>query len=95
MVAAEASRSGPRQKLRGSQAASVVSEADIHAENPVIIGLISMITGLTDLADIQNVYRKLWLRGMDLLSADHRKALQNPAIISLFAKEKDPVRKIR
>ena len=78
---------------RRTQEASVVSEAGIRAENPVIIGLISMFTGLTTLEDIERVYRQLWSRGLDILSADHSKALQNTAIIRLFENTEDQVAK--
>lgn len=74
---------------RGLQWASDISEADIRAENPVFIGLISMLTGLTDLEDIQRVYRQLWLRGREILTVGQAQTLQNPAIISLLKKAGD------
>jgi hypothetical protein len=67
---AKAQASKPQTETRGLQGASIVSEADIRAENPVIIGLISMITGLTDLESIEKVYRQCWLHGTELLSND-------------------------
>jgi hypothetical protein len=82
-----------RQGLgRGLQGASVISEAGIRAENPVFIGLISMVTGLTNLEDIQRVYRQLWLQGKAILASGEGQALQNPAIISLLQKAEDPGR---
>jgi hypothetical protein len=77
------------QAARGLQEASVISEADIRAENPVFIGLISMVTGLTDLEDIQRVYRQLWMRGKEILAAGEARTLQNSAIISLLKKMDD------
>ena len=80
---------GPGRRLQG---ASVISEADIRAENPVFIGLISMVTGLTNLEDIQRVYRQLWLQGKAILASGEGPALQNPGIISLLQKAEDPGR---
>ena len=79
-------------RSRRPQTASVIPKADVRAENPVIIGLISMLTGLTTLEEIERVYRQLWLQGMNILSANHAQALQNPAIMSLFEKEEDQAR---
>ena len=42
-------------------------EADMHLENPLFIGLISMLTGSTDLEEIQAVGRKLYQRGCNIL----------------------------
>ena len=72
------------ETTRQPQAASGVSQTGIRAEHPVIIGLISMFTGLTALEDIEGAYRRLWERGMDILSSDRSKALQNTATIRLF-----------
>ncbi len=80
---------GASKPGRGLQWASDISEADIRAENPVFIGLISMVTGLTDLEDIQRVYRQLWLRGREILAAGEARALQNPALISILDKAED------
>jgi hypothetical protein len=77
------------QPGRGLQGASDISEADIRTENPVFVGLISMVTGLTDLEDIQRVYRQLWLRGKEILAAGEARALQNPAIISMLENAED------
>jgi hypothetical protein len=77
------------QPGRGLQRASDISEADIRTENPVFVGLISMVTGLTDLEDIQRVYRQLWLRGKEILAAGEARALQNPAIIRMLEKAED------
>ena len=71
-------------EARRPQAASVISEADIRSENPAIIGLISMVTGLTSLEDIERVYRQLWLRGKQILSMGQTQEPSNGAIISLF-----------
>jgi hypothetical protein len=65
------------------------SEADIHAENPVIIGLISMLTGSTNLDDIEPVYRQLWLRGLKILSTGHPSGSSNPVVISLLEQTKE------
>jgi len=46
-----ASPSSERPELRGPQKASVISEAVCRTENPALIGLISMITGYTNLED--------------------------------------------
>ena len=78
--------SGAPVASRGPQTAARLSEADIRNENPAIIGLISMFTGLTSLAELQSVYRQLWLRGMEILSAGSEQAGQKPAIISLLQK---------
>jgi hypothetical protein len=78
---------GP-EVTRGLQTASVLSEADLRAEKPVIIGLISMITGLTNLEDLERVYRQLWIRGRQILSANQSGTGPNPAIISLLDESK-------
>lgn len=83
-VAADRTRSELLEKARRLQAASVISEADIRSENPAIIGLISMITGLTSFEDIERVYRKLWLRGKQILSSEKAQGYPNGAMISLF-----------
>ena len=85
--------SGLPEGGRGPQAASGVSERGIRAADPVIIGLISMFTGLTALEDIEAAYRRLWERGMDILSADGRKSVKNAAIIRLFENTQDQVAK--
>jgi len=69
---------------RRLQAASDISKADLRQESPVIIGLISMITGITDLRSLQKVYRQCWLRGLQILSASTTLTAQNPALISLL-----------
>jgi len=53
MAPARPGPSGGPNGSRGPQGASVISEADIRAENPVFIGLISMITGLTSFEDVE------------------------------------------
>jgi len=42
-------------------------EADILAENPLFVGLISMLTGSNDLDEIKIVSRRLYERGRGLL----------------------------
>ena len=69
---------------RGLQEASVLSEADLSAENPVIIGLISMVTGLTNYEDLERVHRQLWMRGRQIISAGAGQSSLNPVIISLL-----------
>ena len=86
---ARAKGSKPQIETTRLQGASLVSEADIRAENPVIIGLISMITGSTDLESIEKVYRQCWLRGTELLSNDECEALNIPAIISLLNRARE------
>ena len=44
-----------------------MSEADWNSKHPMIIGLVSMLTGSTNLEDIQNVCRKLRERGAQIL----------------------------
>ena len=44
-----------------------LTEADWYAEHPMIIGLISMLTGSTDLEEIKTVCRKLGERGRNIL----------------------------
>jgi hypothetical protein len=43
------------------------TEADTLAQNPMFIGLISMLTGSTDLEMIRIVSRRLYDRGRDIL----------------------------
>lgn len=69
------------------QEASLISEVDITAESPVIIGLISMITGSTDLEEIQATYRQLWLRGVQILKGSAEgepQTVHNSGVINLF-----------
>ena len=73
----------PKQARR-PQEASLISEAEITAESPVIIGLISMITGSTNLEEIQATYRQLWLRGVQILEGRKPQAVHNSDIINLF-----------
>ena len=54
-------------QARKPQTASVLSEADLSAKNPVIIGLISMVTGSTLQEDIATTARQLLLRGRNIL----------------------------
>lgn len=69
---------------RRRQAASGISEVDLRLENPAIIGLISMITGSTDLESIQQVYRQCWRRGLEILAASGQATAPNSAIIRLL-----------
>jgi len=57
---------------------------DLRLENPAIIGLISMITGSTDLESIQQVYRQCWRRGLEILAASGQATAPNSAIIRLL-----------
>src|ERR1022692_3846050 len=57
---------GKPEGSRGLQSPSVISEADVRAEHPVIIGLISMLIGTSDLEQIQTTYRQLWIRGTQI-----------------------------
>ena len=82
-------RSTPATTARGLQADSHISEADIRLEYPVIIGLISMFTGLTNLEDIEQVYRQCYRRGLEILPAGKHGIVGSPAIISPLDKSKD------
>ena len=73
----------PKQTRR-PQEASLISEVAVAAENPVIIGLISMITGSTNLEEIQATYRQLWLRGVQILEGREPQTVHNSDIINLF-----------
>ena len=77
---------------RGLQAASVISEADMRQENPVIIGLISMITGVIDFEDRQPIYRRLWVQGAKILFTGHEQGIDKPNIISMLDEVKDQIR---
>ena len=55
---------GARSRL---QAEVKPTEADWYAQQPMFIGLISMLTGLTDLEDIKGVCRGLYERGRNIL----------------------------
>ena len=50
----------------------------------MIIGLISMIKGSTNLEEIQATYRQLWLRGVQILEGTNPQTLHNSDIINLF-----------
>jgi len=69
---------------RRPQAASLIPEADITAENPVIIGLISMITDSTSLEELQATYRRLWIRGVQILEGRKLQSPPNSPLINLF-----------
>jgi hypothetical protein len=69
---------------RRPQEASLISEAEITAENPVIIGLISMITGSTNLEEIQATYRQLWLRGVQILEGRKPPTMHNSDVINFL-----------
>jgi hypothetical protein len=84
----------PSHSITGLQGASVISEADIRTEHPAIIGLISMVTGLTTFEDIERVYRQLWLRGRQILSVGQLQTVENPAIISLLQEIQSPGRRL-
>ena len=43
------------------------TEADWNAENPVVVGLISMLTGTEDLQDIRTIIGRLHQRGSNIL----------------------------
>lgn len=73
------------------QTASDLSEADMRSQNPVIIGLISMITGTTDLESIEQVYRQCWLRGREILSASRPGTIKTPAVCSHLHEAKQDV----
>jgi len=79
-----ASPSSEPPELREPQKASVISEADCRTENPALIGLISMITGYTNLEDIQITYQRLHSRGLEILSQKKDPSATNSPIIKLF-----------
>jgi hypothetical protein len=54
------------------------SEAAIHLQNPLFIGLISMITGSTDLEEIQQVARKAYQQGRNILGLGSNGEPTNP-----------------
>jgi len=69
---------------RRLQTASVISEADFRAENPVIIGLISMLTGTIDVEQIERTYRQLLLRGMQIIAKNSDSLSPNAQILNIF-----------
>ena len=66
------------------QTASLISEADLSSEHPVIIGLISMITGQTDAKSIEAVYKNLWIRGKQILSERSLQDSPNSPFVSML-----------
>ena len=74
----------PPESGRRLQAASVISEADFRAENPVIIGLISMLTGTIDVEQIEQTYRQLWLRGMQIIAENPDSLSRNAQVLNMF-----------
>jgi len=64
--------------------ASVISEADIRKEHPAIIGLISMLIGSDDFSRVEATYRKLWIQGLRIVSADSGNPMPISPIISMF-----------
>lgn len=73
----------PKQARR-PQRASLISPPDIHAENPVIIGLISMVTGSTHLEEIEATYRQLWIRGKQIMEGAEPREAGNSPLINIF-----------
>jgi len=47
------------------------TEADLLAEHPALIGLLSMLTGSSDLQELKIVFRRLSDRGRDILGFSH------------------------
>jgi len=72
---------GESRRLQG---ASVISEADIRAEHPVIIGLISMLIGSDDISRVEATYRQLWIQGKRIISTDSCASMPKSPIISIF-----------
>ncbi len=89
----ESGQSPQREDARRLQEASVISEADIRAENPVIIGLISMVTGTTDLKQIERTYRQLWLRGKQIMSEATDPGIRKIPVSNLLRGFEEIVRK--
>ena len=57
----------------------------MRAEHPVIIGLISMLIGTSDLEQIQTTYRQLWIRGTQIISENSDPALRDANVLNMFA----------
>jgi hypothetical protein len=53
------------------------TEADMIANHPLMIGLISMLTGSTDLQDIATTARQLYQRGRDILGPNSAQPSQS------------------
>jgi hypothetical protein len=47
------------------------TEADLLAEHPALIGLLSMLTGSSDLQELKIVFRRLSDCGRDILGFSH------------------------
>lgn len=73
----------PKQNRR-PQRASLISPPDIRTENPVIIGLISMITGSTNLEEIEATYRQLWIRGKQIMAGAEPSEGGNSPLVNIF-----------
>jgi hypothetical protein len=74
----------PPRPTRRPQTASLISPPDISTEDPVIIGLISMITGSTDLDMIRATHRQLWIRGTHILTGRQPEDDVNSQVISFL-----------
>ena len=70
-----AARSTTGVDHRRRQKASAVTEAAFRAEDPAIIGLISMLSGTIDIEDIKKTYQRLWLTGKQILSGNSQLTL--------------------
>lgn len=57
----------------------------------MIIGLISMLTGTTDIEQIEGTYRQLWLQGMQIISANSDPGLRQAHVINMFGMLKSQV----
>ena len=53
---------------RGLQKASLLPEASIDTQSPILIGLISMLIDSEDREEIAKVLRRLWRRGVEILN---------------------------
>jgi hypothetical protein len=56
------------------------TEADLLAENPTFIGLISLLTGSSDLQEIQITARRLYRRGSDILGTAAKTHKNAPSV---------------
>ena len=70
--------------LSGPQKASVLSKVDFGSENPVIIGLISMLIGSDDIDEVEAAYRRFKMRGIQIASLRSMPSSPNSQIINIF-----------
>ncbi len=66
------------------QSTSQYADADWIQKDPTFIGLVSMLTGLTEISDVQADCRRLYQRGIDLLGLTKRARYPDPRIEANF-----------